>query len=728
MRVAVPVPVRRTFDYLPASTGTAVPQPGMRVRVPFGRRRLVGVVLDVEGEAAVDAARLKPVSEVIDDAPLLGGTLMALLQWASAYYHHAVGEVMHAALPVALRRGAAAALPRVEIWTATARGAQAESAKLARAPLQRRLLAALQETASGLDADRLRALSPHWRPAARALEDRGWAEARFAVGGGAAPRPPTPGPELTADQARAVQALHAGSRGFGAFLLHGVTGSGKTEVYLQAVEQALAAGRQALILVPEIGLTPQLVRRVSARVGVPVAVLHSGLSDQERAIAWLAARSGSARVVLGTRSAVFTPLADPGVIVVDEEHDASYKQQDGFRYHARDVALKRGQLEDVPVILGSATPSLESMHNTRSGRFRLLELPARTGAAAMPAVHLLDLRRLPARDGLSRPLVEALRARRKRGEQSLLFLNRRGFAPVLMCYACGWIAPCLRCDARLTYHRGSGQLRCHHCGAQASVPADCPACAAADLHPLGEGTERIEEALAARLPEARIVRIDRDTTRRKGSLEGMLRQIRGGEADVLVGTQMLSKGHHFPNVTLVGVLNADQGLYGLDFRSGERLVQQILQVAGRAGRGDKPGEVYIQTHHPDSPYFAALVHHDYGAFVDVALAERREAGLPPFSHMALLRAESPVAGDALGFLGDAHRAAVPIKPAAVEMMQPVPSPMERRAGRSRAQLLVQSERRAALHGFLGEWLERLDALPAARRVRWSLDVDPVDMY
>jgi len=728
VKVAVPVPLRRTFDYLAGAAAGSGLAPGVRVRVPFGRRRLVGVVIGDSDASEVDAARLKRVGEVLDSEPLLAAPALSLLKWAAAYYHHPIGEVVHAALPASLRRGDPATLPRVERWAATGAGLTADAAQLARAPLQRRLLAELQQHPGGVDAARLRVLSAGWRAAARALQERGWVEVRSEEAATPPAQAPVPGPVLTADQQRAVEVLHAGSPGFTGFLLHGVTGSGKTEVYLRAVEQALAAGRQALILVPEIGLTPQLVRRVSARVGVPVAVLHSGLSDPERTAAWLAAGNGSARVVLGTRSAVFTPLAAPGVIVVDEEHDASFKQQDGFRYHARDVALKRGQLEDIPVILGSATPSLESMHNTRTGRLRLLELPARTGAAVMPEVRLLDLRRLPARDALSRPLVEALRARQARGEQSLLFLNRRGFAPVMMCYECGWIAPCARCDARLTFHRASGRLRCHHCGADARAPDVCPACGAGELHPLGEGTERIEEALAARLPEARIVRIDRDTTRRKGSLENMLGRIRAGEADVLVGTQMLSKGHHFPNVTLVGVLNADQGLYGLDFRSGERLVQQILQVAGRAGRGDKPGEVYIQTHHPDSPYFAALHAHDYGAFVDVALAERREAGLPPFSHLALLRAESPVAGDALGFLREAHAAAKPLSPQDVTLLEPVPSPMERRAGRSRAQLLVQAGRRAALHGFLDAWLDALDALPGTRRVRWSLDVDPVDMY
>jgi primosomal protein N' (replication factor Y) len=435
-------------------------------------------------------------------------------------------------------------------------------------------------------------------------------------------------------------------------------------------------------------------------------------------------------VVLGTRSAIFTPLARPGLIVVDEEHDGSYKQQDGFRYHARDLAVMRAQADRVPVVLGSATPSLESLHNARRGRFTLLELPARPGAAELPEVHLLDLRTLPVEQGISRPLRQALRLRLERGEQSLLFLNRRGFAPVLMCYQCGWLAACQRCDARMTLHRGSGRLRCHHCGAESALPTTCGGCGGTDLHGIGEGTERIETVLGELFPAARVVRVDRDTTARKGALEESLRRIHAGEADILVGTQMLSKGHDFPAVTLVGVINADQGLFGLDFRAGEYLFQRIMQVAGRAGRADRPGQVLIQTWHPDNPYLQALARHDFNTYADYAMAEREEAELAPYAHLALLRAESTRAGDALEFLQQAWDLAQPLcnDPAAVTIMEPVPSPMERRAGRYRAQLLVQSGHRAALHRFLDRWLALLDAHPGARRVRWSLDVDPMDMY
>ncbi len=539
----------------------------------------------------------------------------------------------------------------------------------------------------------------------------------------------TPGPPLSAAQQSAAAAITGSLGTYQSFLLHGITGSGKTEVYLDVIEKVVARGQQALVLVPEIGLTPQIVARVRARFGVPVAVLHSGLSDHERLSAWLAARDGQAGIVIGTRSAVFAPLRSPGVIIVDEEHDASYKQQDGFRYHARDVAVMRAHRCAIPVVLGSATPSLDTLQHVHSGKYQQLDLPDRAGSAVLPEIHLLDLRRLPLTDGLSPPLLEQLEQRLAAGEQSLLFINRRGYAPLYMCHDCGWLAPCPRCDARLTLHRRSQRLRCHHCGGEGVLPSTCPECGVANLHALGEGTERVESALARLFPHARIVRVDRDSTRRKGALEETLRRIDRGEADILVGTQMLSKGHDFPNVTLVGVLNADQRLYSVDFRASEQLVQQIIQVSGRAGRGVKPGVVWIQTFHPGDPVFSALRRHDYLGFARHALAERCAAHYPPFVHFALLRAESPKPQTALHFVQVAHRLGQDFrKDAEVELMDPLPAPMERRAGRYRAQLLVQAGQRGALHRFLSRWLTRLEETPAGKRVRWSLDVDPIDMH
>lgn len=724
-RVAVPTPLRRCFDYeLPESISAA---PGARVRVPFGRRELVGVLLAIGRQTPIGPERLKAVRAVIDREPMLPPSLLRLLRWASEYYLHPLGEVLAAAFPLALRQGREPRVSRERRWRLTSVGRELAESLSKRAFAQRRLLGALAQASDGLDAKSLATVSPRWRASLQPLLSKGWVlmEEQAPAASLHSPEPP---PTLTPAQAAAAATITGQLGSYRSFLLYGVTGSGKTEVYLKVIEATLAAGRQALVLLPEIALTPQFLRRVRARIAAPVALLHSALPDQERLSAWLQARSGEARVVIGTRSAVFAPLYSPGVIIVDEEHDASFKQHDGFRYHARDVAVKRAHDEGIPIVLGSATPSLDSLKRVADGNYERLDLPERTGVARLPAIRLLDLRRLPLTEGLSPPLIEQIQRRLQSGEQSLLFLNRRGYAPVYMCHACGWLAPCERCDARLTLHRRSARLRCHHCGAEQAVTTRCPACGAGDLRALGTGTERVELTLARLFPRARIVRIDRDTTRRKGALDEKLASVDAGEADILVGTQMLSKGHDFPNVTLVGVLNADQRLYSVDFRAAEHLVQQIMQVGGRAGRAEKPGEVWIQTYHPDDPVFAALRGHDYGAFAERALAERRAAGYPPYSRFALLRAESPKPRAALAFVEAAHALAAGARPNGVELMDPTPAPMERRAGRYRAQLLVRASTHRTLHAFLEDWLTRLEASPRARQVRWSLDVDPLDMY
>ena len=489
------------------------------------------------------------------------------------------------------------------------------------------------------------------------------------------------------------------------------------------------------MLVPEIGLTPQLVNRFQRRFAVPMAILHSQLGDHARHQAWWRAAQGEVGIVLGTRSAVFVPLRSPGLIVLDEEHDMSFKQQDGFRYHARDVAVYRASLSRIPVVLGSATPSLETLANVDRGRYRLLSLPARAGGASLPKVSLVDLNRVPRESGIALPVLEGIQARLQHGEQILVFINRRGYALVLHCVDCDWQARCQRCDARLTYHQTRQQLRCHHCGANRSVPAHCEACGSHRLKAVGAGTQRVEATLAARFPKARVVRIDRDSTRGRDILASRLEQINAGGADILIGTQLLAKGHHFPKVTLVVVLNADQGLYGIDFRSEEMLVQQLLQVAGRSGRAQRPGEVLIQTHHPQHPVFKHILHHDYTGFARDALAQRANAGFPPSGYFALLRAEAVRSGDALRFLGQARgilqRLIAAGKPAAVEpglnIGDPVPAPMEKRAGRYRAQLLLRAPERAVLHQHLDPWLQELECLSGSRRVRWAIDVDPMEM-
>jgi len=726
-QLAIPSPLRRHFDYLAPDTPVAL-KPGMRLRVPFGRRSVTGILLALASDSPLPAARLKSVIEVLDAEPLIPEELFELLQWAADYYHHPIGDVLHAALPVALRQGAPAVADGLEVWSLTSDGRALPTETFRRAPRRKKIFGALGAAPRGLSADQLSELADGWRPLLRGWHEQGWVtrETRDCLTPVCAEAEAAPA--LMPAQRQAVDEIANALGGFQSFLLHGITGSGKTEVYLHAIEAVLRAGGQALVLVPEIALTHQSVERFQRRFPVPIALLHSGLSDRERLCAWLTASAGKAPLVLGTRSAIFTPLPNLQLIVVDEEHDASYKQQDGFRYSARDVAIMRARSKGIPIVLGSATPSLESLNNAWQGRYRLLELPERTGVAVLPAVRLLDLRRLPLNEGLSPPLVEALADRLRRDEQSLLFINRRGFAPVLMCHACGWLAPCPRCDAKLTFHKRSQRLRCHHCGADAPAPSRCPACDGDALHGLGEGTQRIEALLTRLFPAARIERIDRDSTRRKGALAEKLERIHAGQADILVGTQMLAKGHDFPNLTLVGVLNADQGLYSVDFRAAEALFQRISQVAGRAGRAVKPGEVYIQTYHPDHPLFAALQRHDYLSFARYELGARREAQYPPFAHLALLRAESPKSGQALAFLHRAQALADDLIANEVTLLEPVPSPMERRAGRYRAQCLVQAGQRPALHAFLANWLERLDNEPLGKKVRWSLDVDPLDLY
>jgi primosomal protein N' (replication factor Y) len=567
------------------------------------------------------------------------------------------------------------------------------------------------------------------RAALRTLASRGWIEPcriqpnpSFESSGPALAKP-----ELNPHQRSAVESVQKAFGGFRAFLLEGVTGSGKTEVYIHLLLSLVTSGRQALVLVPEIGLTPQLLRRLGDRVPAPMVTLHSALSAGERERGWRRAAAGEVSLVVGTRSAVFVPLPRLDLIVVDEEHDLSFKQQDGFRYSARDLAVRRAQKTGCPVVLGSATPSLETLHNARSGRYRLLELPERAGGARPPELVTADIRSQPLRAGLSRALIGLMREQMANGNQVLLFLNRRGFAPVLTCHDCGWVGDCPHCDARLTLHLRANRLWCHHCGLARPVPGECPDCRGTDLRPLGRGTERLESELNELFPDTPLVRVDRDSTRRKGELERLLGAARRGEIPLLLGTQMLAKGHHFPGVTLVGILDLDQGLYGADFRAPERMAQLIVQVAGRAGRAERPGRVVLQTRHPDHPLLLRLQRQGYGLFATAALEERRQAALPPFSHQALMRAESRDQSAATGFLRRAAAEASNLKGKQVLVLGPVPAPMERRGGRYRAHLLVQSESRPVLQSFLTSWLIGVRALTGGSRVRWSVDVDPQEM-
>jgi primosomal protein N' (replication factor Y) len=569
----------------------------------------------------------------------------------------------------------------------------------------------------------LAALLASERAAVRRWLAEGWVEPTAGRSGDAR------GFQLNEDQRHAVDDIIASLGSFRPHLLQGVTGSGKTEVYLAAAAAAIAAGKQVLLLAPEINLTPQLEQRIAAALpGRRVATLHSGLAARLRRDNWLAAASGAADIVVGTRLAVFAPLPRLGLAIIDEEHDPSYKQQDNLRYHGRDVAVWRARQRGVPIVLGSATPSLESLLHAQRGRYGWLRLPQRAVATArLPVLRLAPDGGDSIHEGMAAPLLEAIDLRLARGEQSLVFINRRGFSPSLLCSACGWQAGCTRCTARLVVHRAAAELRCHHCGHVERLPRSCPECGNVDLLPLGHGTQRLEQALAQRFPAARIARIDRDSTRQKGSFAAIREGVHGGSLDILVGTQMLAKGHDFPRLTLVGVLGADNALYSADFRATERLAALMFQVAGRAGRADLPGEVIVQTNFPRHALFEALVRHDFDGLAAALLAERRVAGLPPYAHLALLSAEAPDRAVVDAFLAAAQQGGTGIQRAsglAVEVCSPVPAALSRRAGQERGQILVRSDERAALQTFLPQWRAAIEALPG-RRVRWALDVDPV---
>ena len=731
LRVAVPAPLYTCFDYLaPAGVNSAGLEPGVRLLVPFGRGERCGVLLEVVAESQLESAKLKRASRLLDRKPLLGQDDIELLLWAAEYYHHPVGEVITSAFPVRLRKGKAPSEPGVPGWSLSASGKGVVPEELKRAPRQAQIIGLLQKQPD-------LPISQHdiyiqtggeCRSILRALEKRGWLEQ--CVVRTAENLSPTSAAEsakqLNSDQQIAVNAVQQDGDSFQPFLLDGVTGSGKTEVYLNLVEQTIAAGKQVLILAPEIGLTPQLLQRFQNRISSPIALMHSGLSELEREQAWIAASRGEAGVVIGTRSAVFTPMPRLGLVIVDEEHDISFKQQDGFRYSARDMALVRARRSNCPVVLGSATPSLESLRNAQAGRYQHLMLLERAGEAEPPRLDILDIRSAHLDAGISPVLFRMIGEELEKGNQALLFLNRRGYAPLLSCYDCGWIAECRRCDSRMTYHMGKNLLWCHHCGSQRPVDRTCPECGRSRIKPLGQGTERLEEVLLQRFPNSGVVRIDRDSTRNKGSLQRLLDEIHQGKHQILLGTQMLAKGHHFPDVTLVGILDVDQGLFGADFRAAERMAQLITQVSGRAGRAKKPGRVVVQTRHPDHPLINTLIRDGYGAFAIEALSERRSALLPPYSYQALVRAEATSDDLPRLFLEAALEQGRSLSNG-VEFWGPVPAPMERRAGHYRAHLLLQSNSRRELHSMLASWLPKIRDFKLARRVRWSLDVDPQEM-
>lgn len=673
LTIALDTPLDTCFDYLwKAEENTPLPQPGQLALVPFGAREVVGVIVAVNSSTSVPPNKLKQAIAVRTQLTPLSAEWLALCSFAADYYQRPLGEVALPGLPKNLRAPSTVALD-----------------------------SALKKIAPA---------APEYDAA------------------------PADAPSLNQAQQQAADAI-ANARAYAPSLLYGVTGSGKTEVYLQAAAQILAhaqvqrSGAQVLILVPEINLTPQLEHNVRARFPhLPIATLHSGLAEGERLRNWLAAHLGHARIILGTRLAILASLPQLKLIVIDEEHDPSYKQQEGLRYSARDLAVWRARQLGIPIVLGSATPSLETWQHAQSGRYQKLELRERASRdAVLPKVRLIDMERDKPADGLTSTLISALKLRLERSEQSLLFLNRRGYAPVLACDACGWISNCPRCTAFMVLHKPEHRLRCHHCSLEQRIPRSCPTCGNIDLQPLGRGTQRIEEGLQQLFSQARILRIDADSTRLKGSAQAAFDSVHRGDVDILIGTQMVAKGHDFRNLTLVGVLNPDTALFSHDYRASERLFAQLMQVAGRAGRaGQKEGgsasEVLIQTRYPQHPLYGAVIAHDYDRFAGALLEERQQVGLPPFMYQALLRAEARELQIALDFL---QQAATCIVHADITINDPIPMTMTRVANVERAQLLVESASRPALQAFLKSWMAELRTMKT--RAKWSLEVDPVDI-
>lgn len=722
-KVAIASPMYNSLDYLGPLDGQQV-LPGMRVRVPFGRQKLLGVVMACAENSEIPQEKLKAIAEVLDERPLLSKALLALCQKASDYYHYPLGELVLKTLPRIIRLGKPIHISPLDYFQLSEAGLAVDFSLPSRAKKQMALMCELREGSLTWTEIKQRGFG---KMHLDALISKAWVE-----------KSPLPETELksasvakTAFELNPAQenAIHSiiNTKHFQTFLLQGVTGSGKTEVYLQVIAKTLERHQQALVLVPEIALTPQTVERFHRRFpNASIAVLHSGLSGSERANAWAKAALGVADIIIGTRSAIFIPLPRPGIIILDEEHDSSFKQQSGFRYSARDLSVLRGNLENIPIILGSATPALESIHNVKLNKYQRIELPERAGLAKVPSVGIIDLRLQKPGDVLSEPLLSKIRAHLDNKGQVLLFLNRRGYAPILMCHQCGDVVKCHACDSKMVLHQSPRKLICHHCGAAKNPPKICEHCRRADLFPMGLGTERLEEILQAHFPTHPILRIDRDTIKNKPQLDLALAKIHEKKVDILVGTQMLAKGHHFPALSLVAIVDSDSGFFSADFRGLEKMAQAIVQVAGRAGREEQIGEVLIQTHHPRHPLLNVLLKEGYSAFAEEVLKDREKTRLPPFSHMALLRAEGANREFPIRYLTDLKSALQKNIIAHVDCWGPIPATMERKSGRYRYHLLFQSAHRGNLQKMLAQVRQTLNERKSSK-VRWVLDVDPQEV-
>ena len=725
IRVAIPVYIYDTFDYTLSAEQYPQAQVGARVAVSFGRQNLIGIITEKldPNEAFTGQFKLKAITELLDNEAILDQKVLTLLTWSAQYYQFPIGEVIQSALPTLLRQGRALDI-LFHQWKVIPH--DDPNGLLKRSQKQYDAYQILKLHPHGTTENILN-LSGVETATLKALEKKGLVQCQLE------PHDFTPMPvqlaqmPLTAnpDQKQAIQQILKSLHHYQAFLLDGLTGSGKTEVYLQVMYEVLKQGKQVLVLVPEIGLTPQTVARFKFRFHCDVALLHSGLNDSKRLQAWQHAQTGKASIVIGTRSAIYTPLPRLGLIILDEEHDLSYKQQEGFRYHARDVALYRGHLQQCPVILGSATPSIDSYHLVESGKLHLLELNQRAGVASLPKMHVIDLKVAKKQHGISQPLIEQIRQTLERKEQVLIFLNRRGYAPVLICESCGWQANCPHCDAHFTVHsQPYHYLHCHHCGTIQRLPEHCPECQQHTLKSLGAGTAKVEEQLNELFPHHDVIRVDRDSTSRVGSWQKIYDRIQQNKPTILLGTQMLAKGHHFPHVTLVAILDIDAGLLSVDIRAPERTAQLIVQVAGRAGRGEHNGNVYLQSLRPDHPMLTTLIEHDYRTVAKQMLAERKIALLPPYRYAALVRVESKDREYSQQFLSEIAQQFRAMAVDIIDIWGPIPAPMERKAGRYRAHMVILSADRAKLHFYLRQWWQQVVHLPRQHQLRLSIDVDP----
>ena len=777
VEVAIAIPLRRTFEYsVPQNTSYTL-APGMRVQVTFSGRTKIAIIVKVKDHSDFESSKIKPINMLVDESPIINQNLIKLTDWMIRYYHAPPGEVWQTVLPTALMKGQSTQLKRSSVWKISDKGKVAlEQETLPKNAIKQRqtlvTLSRLEKTENaGADNDNLSQFDIS-KTTLKSLSGKGLVEQTYHSENSNKQIVTVNTPEnltLTDEQSIAISEISENLNEFNAWLLFGVTASGKTEVYLRVIEECLREGKQALVLVPEIGLTPQTVSRFKQRFNTSVEMLHSGMTEMQRLQVWLKARAGNAKIVIGTRSALFVPLKHPGIIIIDEEHDGSFKQQQGLRYSARDIAMVRATIENIPIVLGSASPSIETLMNVKKHKIKQLTLKKKAISENAIKFNVIDLKNQPMKQGLSYSLIDSIRHHVKHNGQVLLFLNRRGYSPVLLCHSCGFSSECKRCESHFTYHSSqtkqpnqsdlegsdlkrsdlehsdpghsdpghsdpghstcstdvSGFLQCHHCGSTRKIPKQCPSCGDQQFVPVGLGTERLEETIKQLFPEQKTIRIDRDSTRKKSSMQSFVEEIKSGEVDILIGTQMLAKGHHFPKVTLVALIDMDGALYSSDFRAPEYAAQLITQVSGRAGRAEKPGEVIIQTHHVEHPMLNTLLNQGYASFANLAIEERIDALLPPHTFNALFQAEANVLGYTKSFLSDVKQVLRQFQSNEVELLGPVPAFYTKKAGKFRYQLFLESTDRKFLHLLLAEALSEIEKLESSKRVRWRLDIDPV---